>query len=164
MAQQIVAVAFDKITRADEVLLALVHLTQENAVDLADAAVVSKDDNGRVRLRQTVDISPGRGALSGSWWGLLVGLLVGGPLAPVGMVAGAAGGALYGKLVDTGLNDQWMRDAGETLAPGTSAIFVLINELNLPAVLTELGRYEGKVIYTDFPDETRAALEEALSG
>ncbi len=157
--ENLVAIVFDKPTRASEVLVNLMHLHQEGALRLADAVVVAKDPSGRAQIQQTVDITPARGALLGGWWGLLAGLLVGGPLAVVG---GAAAGALYGKLVDKGLDDGWIRQMSEWLEAGRSALLLLVTVENKAQVLRELGRYEGEVVSTDFPEPVRRELEEAL--
>src|SRR6478735_5780878 len=146
---QLVGVSFDKATRADEVLLGLVHLAQEGELRIADAVVVAKTDDGRVHVRQTVDVTAGRGALSGSMWGLLIGVIFGGPL--LGLAVGAAGGALAGRLIDLGLDDKWVKEVGGWLDPGTSALLMLVATDVGPAVLRELGRFEGTVLYCTFP-------------
>lgn len=164
MADELVAIVFDKPSRAEEVLLNLAHLQQEGAIKLADAVIVTKDEQGRSAIRQTVDVTPGRGALAGGWWGLLIGTLVGGPLG--GAIAGAVGGAsgaLYGKLVDVGLDDGWVRQMAEWIDPGTSALLLLVADVRLDEVLRELGRFEGKVVTTTLPDPVREQLEHALS-
>ncbi len=158
----IIGVSFDKVTRAEEVLLALVHLQQEGEIALSDAVVVVKDGDGKVHIRQTIDPTPGRSALTGSIWGMLVGMLFGGPVLAAAAV-GAGGGALMAKLIDLGLDDDWVRDVGNWLDPGTSALLVLVAADVRPAVLAELGRYEGDVLYCTFPDAVRQELERALS-
>ena len=160
--QHILGVLFDKSTRADEALLALLHLAQEGGIQLADAVVVAKTEAERTIVRQTVDVTPGRGALTGAWFGALVGLLFGGPLG--GAVAGAAGGALYGKLVDVGLDDGWVKQMADWIDPGTSALLLLVNDPVLREdAVRELGRFDGTVITTTFPDNVRRTIEEALS-
>ena len=62
--QHIVAVVFDKATRADEALLAMIHVQQEGGVAMSDAVVVAKRADGHTSVRQTVDITPGRAGLS----------------------------------------------------------------------------------------------------
>jgi uncharacterized membrane protein len=159
--QHILAVLFDKPTRADEALLALVHVQQEGGIELADAVVVAKTAAGRTIVRQTVDITPGRGAITGAWFGTLIGLLFGGPIG--GAVAGAAGGALYGKLVDVGLDDDWVKEMADWIDPGTSALLLLVSDPVVRAdALRELGRYEGTIVTTTFPDDVRKTLEDAL--
>lgn len=160
--QHVVAIVFDKPSRADEVLLALIHVQQEGGIALSDAVVVAKGADGRTAVRQTTDITPGRGALGGAWLGLLVGTLFGGPLG--GVVAGAAGGALYGKLVDIGLDDGWVKQMSEWIDPGTSALLLLVNGATLrDSALRELARYEGRVVTTTFSNEVRDALQRALA-
>lgn len=161
-ADHIIGVSFAKVTRAEEVLLALVHLQQEGEIALSDAVVVVKDDAGKVHIRQTIDPTPGRSALTGSIWGMLVGMLFGGPVFLAAAAVGAGGGALMAKLIDLGLDDGWVKDVGKWLDPGTSALLVLVAAGVRPAVLRELGRYEGDVLYCTFPDAVRHELERAL--
>ena len=159
----IIGVSFDKTTRAEEVLLALVHLQQEGEIALSDAVVVIKDPEGKVRIHQTIDPTPGRSALTGSIWGMLVGLLFGGPVFLAAAAVGAGGGALMAKLIDLGLDDNWVKDVGRWLDPGTSALLILVAADVRPAVLAELGRYEGEVLYCTFPGAVRDELERALA-
>ena len=159
----IIGVSFDKTTRAEEVLLALMHLQQEGEISLSDAVVVIKDGEGKVRIHQTIDPTPGRSALTGSIWGMLVGMLFGGPVFLAAAAVGAGGGALMAKLIDLGLDDDWVRDVGKWLDPGTSALLILVAADVRPAVLRELGRYEGDVLYCTFPGAVRDELERALA-
>lgn len=156
--EHLVAIAFDKPSRASEVLVNLLHLQEEGALHLGDAVVIAKDQSGRARIHETVDITPGKGALIGGWWGLLAGLFVG----PLAIAGGAAVGALYGKLVDKGLADDWVKQMSEWLEAGRSALLLLVTIENKPEVLRELGRYEGEIVSTDFPEPVRQELEQAL--
>jgi uncharacterized membrane protein len=149
---------FDKPSRATEVLVNLTHLQQEGALRLGDAVVIAKDASGRAQIHETMDITPTRGALIGGWWGLFAGLLVG----PLAIAGGAAVGALYGKLVDRGLADDWVRQMSEWLDAGRSALLLLVTVENKAEVLRELSRYEGEVVTTDFPEPVRRELEQAL--
>lgn len=159
----IVGVAFDKTTRAEEVLLALVHLQQEGEVALADAVIVWKSEDGRVHVRQTVDPTVGHSALTGGIWGMLVGALFGGPVFLAAAAIGAGSGALMARLVDLGLDDKWVKEVGRWLDPGTSALLLLVSAEVRPAVVKELSRYEGEVLYCTFPDAVRTELERALA-
>ena len=159
---QIVGMSFDKTTRADEVLLAMAHLQQEGAIKLSDAVVVVKDEHGRAHIRQTIDPTPGRSALTGGIWGMLIGSIIGGPVFLGAAAVGAGGAALMAKLVDLGLDDKWIKEVGRWLDPGTSALLLLVADDVRPEVVRELGRYEGTVIYCTFPDAVRRELERAL--
>jgi uncharacterized membrane protein len=164
--QEILVVSLDKPSRASELLLALNNLSGEGKVRMHDAVIVAKDDKGRSRTVQTVDVTPARGALAGSWWGALAGLLIGGPVFLAGMVGGAAAGALYGKLVDHGLDDDWVKQMAEWVESGRSALLLLVDTGFDHAVVTELARFEGigHLSYTTLPAAARAEVERALAG
>lgn len=154
----LVAILFDKPSRATEVLVNLVHLQQEGALRLGDAVVISKDESGRAVIHETMDVTPSKGALIGGWLGVFAGLLAG----PLAIAGGLAAGALYGKLVDKGLADDWVKQMSEWLDAGRSALLLLITLENKTQVLRELSRYEGEVVTTDLPEPVRLELEEAL--
>ena len=164
--QDILAVVLDKPSRASELLLALVNLSGEGKLQMHDAVIVAKDDAGKTQVVETVDVTPAKGALSGTWWGMLAGLLIGGPVFLGAAIGGAAAGALYGKLVDKGLQDQWVKDMAEWISPGTSALLLLVDHGFHPDLLTELGRFEGigRVAVTTLPEDAKAEIESALRG
>ncbi|HUQ39585.1 MAG TPA: DUF1269 domain-containing protein [Acidimicrobiales bacterium] len=156
--EHLVCIAFDKPNRATEVLVNLMHLQQEGVLRLGDAVILAKDENGRAQRVETVDVTPGKGALMGTWWGLLAGLFVG----PLAIVGGAAAGALYGKLVDKGLADDWVKQMSDWLEAGRSALLLLVTVEDKAQLLKELSRYGGELVSTDVPEPLRRELEEAL--
>lgn len=164
--QQILAIVLDKPTRANELLLALAHLQGEGKVQMHDAVIVAKDGEGRTQVVETVDVTPAKGALAGSWWGLLGSLLIGGPASLAVILGGAAAGALYGKLVDRGLEDEWVKQMADWIDPGTSALLLLVDDGVDPEVVEEIGRFEGtgEVVYSTLPSALRAEIESALAG
>ena len=164
--QEILAIVLDKPTRAEQVLLALAHLQAEGKLRMHDAVIVTKNAAGNTRIVETVDTTPVKGALAGSWFGLLGSLLVGGPAALAVILGGAAAGALYGKLVDRGLEDDWVKNMADWLDPDSSALLLLVESGFDPEVIEELKRFEGtgEVAYTTLPEGTKAAIEGALSG
>jgi uncharacterized membrane protein len=164
--QQILVIALDKPRRASELLLALSNLASEGKVRMHDAVIVAKDAGGKSRIVQTVDVTPAKGALAGTWWGILGGLLVGGPVFLATAVGGAAAGALYGKLVDHGLDDGWVKEMAQWVEPDRSALLLLVDAGFDHDVINELSRFEGigRVAYTTLPPAARAEVERALSG
>ena len=162
--QEILAIVLDKPSRASELLLSMANLASEGKLAMHDAVTVAKDDDGRTRIVETVDVTPAKGALSGTWWGMLAGLLIGGPVFLGAAIGGAAAGALYGKLVDKGLADQWVKDMARWIDPGTSALLLLVDVGLDPSVIDELSRFEGiaRVALTTLPEGTKAEVEAAL--
>jgi uncharacterized membrane protein len=164
--QQILAIVLDKPTRANEVLLALAHLQAEGKLRMHDAVVVAKDAEGRSQVVETVDVTPAKGALAGSWFGILGSFLIGGPAGLAVILGGAAAGALYGKIVDKGLDDDWVKQMADWIDPGTSALLLLVDDGFEPAVIDELARFEGtgEVVFSTLPAAVKAEVEAALAG
>ncbi|MDH6294718.1 Uncharacterized membrane protein [Agrobacterium fabrum] len=166
---ELVVVGFDGTEEADRVLLKLAGLKKEYLVDLEDAVVVVRDENGKVHLKQSVNltaIGASSGFLSGGLWGGLVGLLFLNPLAgfAIGGAIGAGTGALAGSLTDFGIDDDFIKSLGETIPNGSSALFVLIRKVQPEKVLAELEGLRGRVIKTSLSPEQEAQLQKALSG
>ena len=108
----LVVVGYDDQFKAEEIRLALKKMQQEYLIDLEDAVVAVKDQEGKVRLHQAVNTTAA-GALSGGFWGALIGMIFLNPL--LGMAVGAGAGAFSGALTDVGINDQFMKDLAETM-------------------------------------------------
>jgi uncharacterized membrane protein len=155
----LIAVAYPDRDTAEAVRRTLGQLALEHVIELDDAVVVTRDDKGRVKLHQAV--RPGAaGAANGALWGGLIGLLF---LAPLfGMALGAAAGGASGALVDYGVNDSFMKELGQQLAPGSSAVIVLVHEVTPDKVLPRIEKFGGKVMHTSLDEQTEQRLQEAL--
>ncbi len=126
-------------------------------MELDDAAVVIKKKNGKIRLKQTKEITPGEGALGGSLIGLITGIAtIINPL--VVAIIGGVGGVLWGIFSDVGIEDGFMKSVGEHLVPGTSAIFVLARKDLRDTVVKELESFGGTIFETDVPDKAHEEL------
>ena len=163
----LIVVAFPGEDTADQVLNKLQALQKEHLIDLEDACVVVRDRNGKVHVKQAVNLvglEAASGGAFGAFWGTLIGLLFLNPLAGLftGAAFGAGAGALSGMLSDYGINDDFIRSLGETLEPGTSALFVLVRRATLDKVLPEVRPFGGKVIRTSLSTEQEARLRRAL--
>ena len=159
---------FDGIHTADEVLNKLRSLQVEHLIDLEDACVVERDKDGKVHIKQAVNLTALGAARGGSWgalWGTLVGILFLNPLAgmAIGAVAGAGAGALSGSLTDYGINDDFVRKLGETIPVNSSALFVLVKSVTEDKVLTEIEPYKPRVLKTSLSNEDETRLKAALS-
>ncbi|MDG4582800.1 MAG: DUF1269 domain-containing protein [Candidatus Competibacter sp.] len=159
MSNTFVAIAYDDMFKAQEVRLRLLQMQKEYLIDLEDAVVAVRDDKGKVKLHQIHDLTTA-GALSGSFWGLLIGLIFMNPL--LGLAAGAAGGALSGALADIGINDDFMKKLASELKPGTSVLFVLVKHFTPDKVLAELEGAGGRLLKTSLSHEDEATLQAVL--
>ncbi|MBA4029310.1 MAG: hypothetical protein C0478_00070 [Planctomyces sp.] len=156
----LVVIGYENELTAEEVRLALLKMQKEYLVDLADAVVAVRDDKGKVKLRQMYDLTTA-GALSGGFWGTLVGMIFLNPL--FGLAVGAGAGALSGSLTDVGINDNFMKQLGETLKPGTAALFVLIRHMTADKVLAEIEKFGGTLIQTSLSHESEEKLRAGLA-
>jgi uncharacterized membrane protein len=159
---------FDGIHTADEVLNKLRSLEKEYLVDLEDACVVERDQNGKVHIKQAVNLTAAGAATGGSrgaLWGALIGLLFLNPLAgmAIGAITGAGAGALAGSLSDYGINDDFVKKLGDTIPKGSSALFVLFRSVNEDKVLPEIEPYKPRVLRTSLSREAEERLKTALA-
>jgi len=164
----LVVLGFDDVFKADEVLLALRKLQQQHLIDLEDAAVVVRQADGTVQITQSyplVAAGAATGALQGTIWGSLIGLLFLNPLigAAIGAGVGAGTGAATGALLDIGIDDAFIKATGETITPGTSALFVLVRQATPDRVIAEVQRYDPTVLHTSLSAKAEAELREALA-
>ena len=123
---QIIIAAFQEEDAADQALKALKEAKREKLISIDNAAVIRKDDDGKLHIKETADMGGGKGAGVGALVGGAIGLLAG----PLGVAAGGALGAAVGgitaKLYDGGFKDDRLRQIGTSLEPGTSAIIAVI--------------------------------------
>ena len=166
---ELVVLGFDTADRADAVLNRLVQLEKEYLVDLEDAVIAVRDAQGKVRLKQSVNLTAAgaaSGGLSGAIWGSLVGLLCLNPLAGmvVGGAVGAGSGALAGSMTDYGIDDDLIQKLADTIPINSSALFLLIRKVQPEKVLAEFEGLRGRVIKTSLSPAQEAQLQKALSG
>lgn len=155
----LIVAGFEQQYQADEVLTALVKLQKEHLIDLEDAAIVIKDAEGKVKIKQAMNLV-GAGAIGGGFWGLLFGTLLFSPI--LGAAVGAAAGALSGKFTDIGIDDNFIKELGETIKPSTSALFVLVKRATPDKVLAEIKPYNPKILRTSLSADDEAQLRTAL--
>ncbi len=159
----LIVVGYQDIHKAEEVRLKLWKLQRDYLLDLEDAVVVVKNDKGEVKLHQTFNLTSA-GAISGGFWGSLIGLIFLNPL--LGLAVGASAGAVSGALTDVGIDDNFMKELGATLTPGSSSLFVLLrNPTAAPdKVLEELKGTGGTILKTSLSHEDEAKIQAALNG
>ena len=165
---ELVVVTYPDVYRAGEVCASLQRLHEEFLIEIEDIAYVTREANGKLKLHETVPVmatSTSFGLLRGTLLGGLIGLIFLNPL--LGMVAGgaigAAGGALTGRLVDYGIPERFMKELGEKVQPGTSALFILFRKANWEKVLDRIGAQGGTVMHSTLSAEAEAKLQQALA-
>jgi uncharacterized membrane protein len=156
----LVVIVYPTEAKAEEIREKLLGLQQEYLIELSDAVIAVKQDNGRVKLVQLMNTTAA-GTIDGGFWGLLIGAIFLMPL--LGAALGAASGALAGALTDLGINDAFMKRLSANLKPGNAALFVLIREMTADKVLDALKGTGGDVLQTSLDHTKEQALREALA-
>jgi uncharacterized membrane protein len=152
--------AFDTETGAGEMRDALARLQKEHLITLEDAAVVVRNQEGKAKVKQAVNLV-GAGAWGGAFWGMLIGLLFFAPW--LGLAVGAITGAISGKFTDIGVDDKFIKEVGETIEPGNSALFLLVRDVTPDKVLERLEGFHPTVLQTSLSKEAEQKLREAFS-
>ena len=153
-------VAFDNEYGAADMRDKLIQLQKQELIKLDDAAVVVRGKDGKVKVKQAVDLV-GAGALGGAFWGMLIGLLFFAPW--LGLAIGSITGALAGKFNDIGVDDKFIKEVGSSIAPGNSAIFLLVRQAVADKVIPELKRFNGRIIRTSLSKDAEERLRQAFS-
>lgn len=156
----LVVIGYNDMFKAEEIRLKLWKMQKDYLVDLEDAVVAVKDEAGKVRLHQAVNVTAA-GAVGGGFWGTLIGLLFLNPL--LGLAVGAAAGAVAGALTDVGIDDKFMKELSSAMTPGSSTLFVLVRKATPDKVLDELKGTGGTVLKTSLSHDDEAKLQAALS-
>jgi uncharacterized membrane protein len=148
---------FDTEQAAFEGVTALKDLHRDGDITMYASAVIAKDAQGQVAVRQAADQGP-IGTLVGVVAGGLVGLL-GGPVGvAVGAYIGGTGGLLY-DLFAAGFGVDVVDEVGAVLTPGKAAVVADVDEYWVAPVETRLGAL-GATTFRRLPDEV---LDEQLA-
>ena len=139
----------------------LVELQKMKVIELEDAAVAVMNEKGKVKVKQTLE-SQHTGAVAtwGFFWGFLIGLIFGGPLF-WGLFTALLSG-LIGKSTDLGVDNKFIKEVGNSLEPGQSALFILVAKVTPDKVLPEMEKFGGSVYQTSLSKEAEAQLQKAL--
>jgi uncharacterized membrane protein len=164
----LVVLDFDGTGTADIVLSKLRELRKEYLIELLDAVVVIRPQQGDIEIKQSVNLvalGAGQGMARGALIGTLAGLLLLNPLAgfAIGGAAGAAMGAVTGKFADFGIDDNFIRELGQTIGPGTSALFLLVAKVTADKVVEEIKEYHPRLLKTSLSGQQEDDLRRAFA-
>lgn len=129
---ELVVVNFDDKYKADAVLLELLKLEQEYLADLEDAVIITKNAQGKIRVKPYHDlVKPGD--LSNELWG------------------GIISSTFFHRFLtikESVFDSNFLTEVEESLKPNSSSLFVLINYAYPEKIIAEFHRFEGKLIRT----------------
>jgi len=155
---ELIVLTFDDMEQAGEALEALKKAGSSGYLKIDDAAVIVKDESGKIDVKNQTDTGTKWGAVGGG----LIGLILASVFFPLaGLAIGAIGGALVGKSLNLGVDKKFVQDVTESLKPGSSALFV-IGSGNPDAIMAALRPFQGTIYQTTLPTEAVDELHEVL--
>ena len=158
---EMMVIAFDNEYEAEQVLDSLKAMESKDVVDLKNGAVIVRSSSGEVKINETSDFDTKQGAMGGAAAGAVLGLLGGGFIR--GALLGAAGGAAAGKFIDLGIEDDFLKEVGDNLGPGSSAVVALVDFEQVDRAMEELDKFEGgRIMRHTLSDDVYAKLSESV--
>ena len=153
------AVTFDGADDAEAALRSIRGLEHAEKVGLEDTAVVRKDADGKVTIHNEMS--------SGTETGAVVGAVLGGLVLAVFPVAAIAGGAVVGGLIGRawkgGIDGKFVKEVGDDLPAGGSALFLQLKpQTDTGLLVGALGQFHGRVKQTSLDDEIEKAIDESM--
>lgn len=158
---ELIAIAYPDETAALEAEQEAQRLAKDLIVQPDAIAAIVRDGEGNFKVT-TNHHEPGEGPSWGMFWAPLFGVLFFVPF--FGMAVGPGFGALFGKLERSRIDKQFRQQVRDKLAPGTSALFLMVEEVSPARVAAALSRFGGTVITSSLPEDAESELQEALHG
>jgi uncharacterized membrane protein len=162
---QLIVCTFDGDAKADAARAAIQTLDEQiGTLKLGNIAILRKGADGNVAFWESDEQREYR---RDSTFGIVLGWLLGAANtlvgAPLGVGPGVAAGAALGNEAaaqrDVGFPDQSLRQLGEQLHAGSSALITLVDPEHSATVMAELEQLGGTIIQGQLPPDTVAALK-----
>jgi len=158
MSSNLVVITFDDLASARQLRQDLATLQKNGRIHIDDAAIITKDDNGKIKVDNEMETGTKWGAVAGGLLGPLLFVMF--PVA--GIAIGAAGGALIGKMIDPGVDKKFVKEVDTALEPGKSALFLEVGKADPSAVMAVVRQYKGHVLQTTLSTDAEEQLRHAL--
>jgi len=155
---ELIVAAFQDEKGADAVLKELKQAKREKLIGIDNAAVIRKDEKGKIHIKETAQIGGGKGAAMGAATGAAIGIIAG-PLLVVPAAVGALVGGLAAKARDVGFSDERLEKVGEGLTPGSSAIIAVVEHKWVDQLQKELEEMEADVVTEALSADINEQLE-----
>jgi uncharacterized membrane protein len=160
MMSDLIVITFDNVDEAAKVRESLRSIEREGLLRLDDSAIIVREEDGKVHVKDELD----RGVKVGAVGGGLLGLFIGFMFFPLGaIVLGILGGGLIGASTDIGISKKFIKEVTESLEPGTSAIFFVVRDGNPNAIVGVLRPYKGEIYQDTLTSEDEETLRRILS-
>jgi uncharacterized membrane protein len=178
---ELIVIGFREPHRSLEVMSELWRLSEGLMTDLEEAVVLSWNAQGKLTVRQSVNLSTGEGVRWGRFWGAfirstLLCVHTDQMTAAAKAVTGVAG-SLSDEASETasemdvkwweeeiGLPTGFLRDVGAIIQPGDSAIFALLQHADPLLLIQKMPNYGGTLLHTALDARQNAKVMAFLAG
>jgi uncharacterized membrane protein len=143
---------------ADVALESLKQAKRSGEFYYDDAAIIRSDDKGKIHIKETGDMSTGKGAGIGALIGGVIGILGG----PAGVAVGAGAGAAIGGIAahhDAGFSQDSLKELGAALVPGSSALAATTSKMFVEEVRKQAQSGETLSVARDISGTIREHLQ-----
>jgi len=155
----LVAITFNDEEQATRALGSIRALEHDGKLGVEDTAVVTKDADGKIHVKNEASSGTETGAVVGAVLGSLLFFVF-----PVGIIVGGIAGGLIGRAAAPGIDGKFVKEIEDGLPAGGSALFLLTKSDGGDAglLIAAMRQYEGTVVQTSLDEEEEAALRESL--
>ncbi len=136
----LVAAFYAESAKAQEKLTVLQKMAEGGAIQLLDAAVMTKTIDGKLKITEQAELTSKKAAIGGALAGGLLAIIFPPSMLALGAV-GAAAGAAFGHFTDQGFDNNLLQEIGENLPAGGSALVAVIEEIWLERLSTAIEGY-----------------------
>mgnify|MGYP001822334412 FL=1 len=133
-------------------------LVKEGKMAVESGTIVVKREGGKVSLKKTSEWTAKSGGRRGAFWGLLVGLIFGGPI--LGLLGGLGVGRLLGGKKHQPIDREFMKELGKSMKPNDAALILLIEEGDA-ATLEQLLSFDATLYTTVLTEDAKEAIDNA---
>jgi uncharacterized membrane protein len=157
----LIAIGYDDTTTAVRAMEEVEKLEGDLVIQADAVAAIVRSEDGKYKTVTNAH-AVGAGTTWGMFWGFLFGLLFFIPV--LGMAVGAGMGAIMGKIAKSGIDKQFQEQVRDMLKPGTSALFMVVEQMTQDKAMAALSEFGGTVIKTSLSDEATKEIQDELHG
>ena len=150
---ELIAFVYDNEVGAKSLEAELLDAQSEQKIMVGDAALILRQQDGRAVLSHAVNLV-GRGSMGGMFWGFILALV---------FWARWWGLSVGGALGDLGLEDDFVKEVGDSVGKGHSALVALVDDDMVAAVLKEAENSNPKVMRTSFSAQDQPSRSQTLT-
>jgi uncharacterized membrane protein len=153
----LVAALYQSEDRAMVVLDMIRRMSQEETIKIVDAAALVKDLNGKIHVHESKELTVKKGARRGAVVAGVVGAIFP-PAFIASAIVGGGVGAVIGKLRDSGIQNDTIKELSNQIETGKAAVVVLVENAWVAPVERALKSNEATLIIQPIDDETLKQL------